>query len=63
MSTDLAGRVALVTGGASGIGAATARALAQADNHIGMMLLHRVVELSSMKAHRKDDLFQTRPPR
>jgi NAD(P)-dependent dehydrogenase (short-subunit alcohol dehydrogenase family) len=30
MSTDLAGRVALVTGGASGIGAATARALAEA---------------------------------
>ena len=30
MTTDLAGRVALVTGGASGIGAATARALADA---------------------------------
>jgi NAD(P)-dependent dehydrogenase (short-subunit alcohol dehydrogenase family) len=30
MSTDLAGRVALVTGGASGIGAATSRALAEA---------------------------------
>jgi NAD(P)-dependent dehydrogenase (short-subunit alcohol dehydrogenase family) len=30
MTTDLAGRVALVTGGASGIGAATARALAEA---------------------------------
>jgi NAD(P)-dependent dehydrogenase (short-subunit alcohol dehydrogenase family) len=30
MSTDLAGRIALVTGGASGIGAATAKALTEA---------------------------------
>ena len=34
MTTDLSGRTALVTGGASGIGAATARALAAAGAHV-----------------------------
>ena len=34
MTTDLNGRTALVTGGASGIGAATARALAAAGAHV-----------------------------
>jgi 3-hydroxybutyrate dehydrogenase len=34
MTTDLGGRTALVTGGASGIGAATARALAAAGAHV-----------------------------
>ena len=37
-------------------------ALAQAENYIGIMLFDRVDELSSMKAHRKDDFFQTTAP-